>query len=251
MKKINKRISHHNYSSRNGQKIKYIVIHWVGAVSTAKNNAAYFAGGERNASAHFFVDDSSIWQSVECSRSAWHCGGGFQGGGGRAFYGKCINSNSIGIEMCCKRKKGKLYITDKTVKNTGELVRYLQEKYDIPDSRVIRHYDVTGKACPGTYLTSGRWSVLHTALTGAVKAKKKPASGKLKAPLWTIKKGSSGSQVKRLQSCLNKIMKSDLKVDGSFGSATDLVFRKFQIKYGLAVDGSCGPKSRAKLKVLL
>lgn len=251
MKKINKKISSYNHSSRSGRKIEYIVIHWVGAVSTAKNNGTYFANGNRNASAHYFVDDTSIWQSVEDKNSAWHCGGGLQGSGGHTYYKKCMNSNSLGIEMCCKRKDGRLYVTDKTIKNTAELVKYLQKKYGITDARVIRHYDVTGKSCPAPFLTAASWSKLHKTLTGAAKTGSQNAPAKLKAPIWTVKRGSTGQQVKRLQQCLNKIMGTELAVDGSFGPATDKVFRQFQRDYGLVVDGSCGPKSRAKIKALL
>ena len=44
---------------------KYIVVHYVGAQSsTALNNCKYFAGGDRQASAHYFVDDTSIWQWI-------------------------------------------------------------------------------------------------------------------------------------------------------------------------------------------
>ena len=31
------------------------------------------------------------------------------------------------------------------------LVRYLMKKYGIPKTNVVRHYDVTGKLCPGIY----------------------------------------------------------------------------------------------------
>ena len=54
-----------NMWSRNGQRIEYIVLHYVGAVSTAVNNGHYY-GTEPNigASAHYFVDEHSIVASV-------------------------------------------------------------------------------------------------------------------------------------------------------------------------------------------
>ena len=67
--KINKKISRYNQSSRNGASIRYIVIHYVGAISSAKNNCIYFCGGDRDASAHFFVD-SEIWQCIPESKAA-------------------------------------------------------------------------------------------------------------------------------------------------------------------------------------
>ena len=57
--------------SKNG----YIVVHFVGAVSSAKNNAMFFYDKDRQASAHYFVDDNEIWQCVRTKNYAsWHCG---------------------------------------------------------------------------------------------------------------------------------------------------------------------------------
>lgn len=179
--KINKMLQTINSSSRYGASKKYIVIHYVGAVSSARNNCIYFARGYRAASAHFFVDDE-IWQSVALSRAAWHCGGGYQDYGtrygGGSYMGKCTNSNSIGIEMCVYKKKGKYRVTDKTVENTAKLVQWLMKKYDIPTSRVIRHWDVTGKSCPyvywngGSLLEADTWKKFKAKLTGTSATKK-------------------------------------------------------------------------------
>ena len=63
---IQRKISPFNYSSRNGNSVKYIVLHYTGNKGdTARNNIDYFYNGNRGASAHYFVDDNSIWQSVE------------------------------------------------------------------------------------------------------------------------------------------------------------------------------------------
>ena len=95
MLSINKKISSYNYSSRSGNSIKYIVLHYTGNKNdTAKNNVDYFYGGDRNASAHYFVDDNSIWQSVEDSNASWAVGDG------KGAYG-ITNKNSLSIEMCC------------------------------------------------------------------------------------------------------------------------------------------------------
>ena len=56
---INRKISNFNHYDVND--IKYLIIHYVGAQSsTAANNATYFAGGDRQASAHYFVDNNEI-----------------------------------------------------------------------------------------------------------------------------------------------------------------------------------------------
>ena len=171
--KIHKYLSKYNQQSRNGMKIKYIVIHYVGAVSSAKNNCIYFAGGDRRASAHYFVD-SEIWQSIPDGKAAWHCGGGLQdtgramvgGNRGATLHGVCVNNNSIGIELCCHRKNGRIVPTPTAIKTAAPLVKYLMKKYDIPASRVVRHFDVTGKCCPNGYISKKSWAGLHNKLTG-------------------------------------------------------------------------------------
>ncbi len=156
---INKKITPLNFTAMSNKKNEYIVVHYVGAVSTAKNNVDYYAREKLQASANYFVDETSIWQSVEDYDRAWHCGGGLQGTGSHAFHGICTNSNSIGIEMCVKKTAaGAWYFEEATVNNTIELIRYLMEKYGIPIERVIRHYDVTGKICPAPYVDEAAWA---------------------------------------------------------------------------------------------
>lgn len=153
--KINKMISAYNHNIGNVERIKYIVIHYVGGKSGAEQNCKYFAGGDRGASAHYFVGfDGEIWQCVEDANIAWHCGA-------KSYkHAECRNANSIGIEMCVrKRNTDSMSATDKdwyfedaTVEKTVELTRYLMDKYSVSASHVIRHYDVTGKICPNPYV---------------------------------------------------------------------------------------------------
>ena len=55
---INQYITVRNRTISNRTNIPYLVIHYVGAVSSAKNNCEYFYSTYRGASAHYFVDDS-------------------------------------------------------------------------------------------------------------------------------------------------------------------------------------------------
>ena len=147
MVKIQKRLTLVNRTIVNSRKIKYIVIHYVGAVSTAKNNVDYFYDKDRKASAHYFVDEKSIWQCVDDSNIAWHCGGA------KVYYSDCRNGNSIGIELCCKKKSdGTWYFESQTLNNAIELVQYLMKLHGIKIENVIRHYDVTHKVCPEPFV---------------------------------------------------------------------------------------------------
>ena len=138
-----------NMWNRYGLPYDYIVLHYVGAVSTAKNNAEYLHRDPHLGwSAHFFVDEHEIWQSVDFNHSAGHCGVDYSNG--RApFWGKCRNKNSIGIEVCCKKDKNdNWYIEPETVTRTVALVKWLMQEFNIPIGNVIRHYDVCWKTCP-------------------------------------------------------------------------------------------------------
>lgn len=164
---IQKKLTPYNFSAMTNKKNEYIVVHYVGAVSTAKNNADYYASQKLVASANYYVDQTSIWQGVEDSDRAWHCGGGLQGPNGHTFFQKCTNSNSIGIEMCVKKTAtGVWYFEPETVANTVDLVKYLMQKHGVPLARVIRHFDVTGKICPAPYVDEAAWATFKSKLSG-------------------------------------------------------------------------------------
>ena len=150
---INQYITQRNRTISNRTSIQYLTIHYVGAVSSAKNNCSYFYSTYRGASAHYFVDDNSIWQCVLDKDIAWHCGTN------GTYYNGCRNSNSIGIEMCCYSNNGTLDMSDATINNTLDLAAYICKKYNIPIDRVVRHYDVTHKNCPAPFVRDvSRWN---------------------------------------------------------------------------------------------
>ena len=153
-----------NYNSANKAN-KYIVVHYTAnSTDTAYNNTRYFKSVNRNASANYFVDDNSIWQCVQDKDIAWHCGDKLKSGNGGSYHGKCTNSNSIGVEMCCTNYD----VSAKTEANTIELVKYLMKKHNIPASNVIRHYDVTNKICPKPMVNNqSRWNNFKSKLGGS------------------------------------------------------------------------------------
>ena len=76
-----------------------------------------------------------------------------------------------------------------------------------------------------------------------------PYTGKL--PTKTVKKGSKGTNVKRVQKFLNWCIKAKLKVDGSCGKHTVAAIKKYQKQYKLKVDGVFGSQSRTKAKKII
>ena len=142
-----------NQWSRYGLPFDYIVMHYVGAVSTARNNGNYYGNTAHiGASAHFFVDEHEIVASVPLTMSAGHCGVDYSNGQAPFWHKDGVDSTnrrSIGIEMCCKKDKNdNWYIEPETVTRTVALVKWLMQEFNIPVSKVIRHYDVCWKTCP-------------------------------------------------------------------------------------------------------
>lgn len=75
--KINEKLVKFNYSSRNGAKIKYIVIHDTGNTSRGADADAhfnYFNTADRQSSAHYFVDDKQILRIIPDELKSWAVG---------------------------------------------------------------------------------------------------------------------------------------------------------------------------------
>lgn len=160
---INKNLTTTNYVKGRGDEVKFIVIHYTGNNGdTAKNNTDYFKNVYRGASAHYFVDEMSIWQCVEDKDVAWHCGTM-----GTYKHPLCRNGNSIGIELCSRKdSNGNYYFKPETVANAIGLTTYLMQKYKIPASNVIRHYDVVKKNCPAPFVEHPeQWNDFKAKLT--------------------------------------------------------------------------------------
>lgn len=150
----------YNFSSRGGKKIKKIVIHDTGNPRRGADAMAhyhYFNGGDRSASAHYFVDDKQVVQTVPDYLSAWHVGDG------KGKYG-ITNQESIGIEICINEDGN----YEKTVENTLWLTKHLMDKYGLTIDDVVRHYDASRKRCPGTMEPNDwqKWHEFKRALKG-------------------------------------------------------------------------------------
>lgn len=187
--------------------VRYIVVHYTGSGTSrpgsARANCIYFSGGNRNASAHYFIDDEHIFEYADPSQWAcWHVGDGH----GR--YG-ITNANSVGIEVC---NDGGEY-TQAEKERLRFLVGSLMAQFGVPASRVVRHYDASRKCCPAPYAPNGedptgaRWNALHAYVTGG--------SASAPAPAQPAQQGG-------------------IAVDGWWGSATT---RALQAHFGTPQDG--------------
>ena len=237
---------HGNYNiTRRSSTIKYIVVHYTAGTGSAKNNCIYFSNGNRNASAHYFIDDSSIYEYADPKAYAtWHCGDG------AGKYG-ITNQNSIGIEVV---NTGGAF-SQEEIKKLAWLVQKLMKQFNIPAANVVRHYDASRKQCPLYYVKNGSaWTSLHAQITGdkvatsAVPASKPTNSTSLggqtvNVTLNVLQKGSTGNQVRTLQRLLKSLGYSvgSAGVDGSFGNDTKSAVLRFQAAKKLEQDGIVGP----------
>lgn len=267
-----------NYGGkRNTGNIKYLVYHYTGNDGdTDEGNGKHFHNHIVKASAHYFVDDDSVTQSVPDNYIAYSVGGRCQSNH-HPLYKVCTNPNSISIEMCDCYKNGVVEITDKTLENAIELGKVLMKKYNISIDRVIRHYDVNGKACPNcnNFLNDATWNAFKSRLNGVPVAVPK-ADTNTSAPHksgydeWvarlqselneqfdkglkvdglkgsktlsaciTVKRGAKGNITKLIQERLNSVGFS-LSTDGKFGGGTERAVKVFQKNRGLKQDGIVG-----------
>ena len=155
--------------TRSAEQIRYLVLHYTGNIGdTAANNAAYFQNNIVKASAHYFVDDTTVYRSVADLNVAWAVGGnrysdiGKTGGG--TMYGVITNQNSLSVELCGTQGNGSRRASEATLENAVTLCRELMDRYQIPLSRVYRHFDETGKHCPAYWMEESAWQAFKARL---------------------------------------------------------------------------------------
>lgn len=136
-----------NPYSRSGEKqnkIEKIVIHWVGnAGSSAIANRNYFENLKNthrtSASAHYVIGlQGEVIHCIPNDEVAFHSGS------------YSMNRKSIGIEDCHPDWDGKF--NENTYNSLVELCADLCKEYGLTVNDIIRHHDVTGKACPKYYV---------------------------------------------------------------------------------------------------
>lgn len=235
---ITKYHGRYNRSPRT-QKVKYIVVHYVGGgtskVGNAKNNCIYFSGGNRKASAHYFIDDGSIYEYADpLGYYTWHCGDG------RGKYG-ISNSNSIGIEVCIDGDKP---FTEQETKRLEWLVKKLMKDFNIPASNVVRHYDASRKECPYYYVKRpAKWKELHKRITGKSSSSATSSSSQTSKP---TDSNSSGASKFPLPSghWFGTPSSNDKNHSGYYSESERPHIKKIQSKVGVSSDGMYGPKTK-------
>lgn len=140
----------YNEYSRPGtalEQVNGIVVHYTANPgTTAEQNRSYFENlaetGETYASSHFVIGLSGeIVQCIPCNEIA--------------YASNERNADTISIECCIPDDTGRF--ADATYDSLVKLVTWLMGRYGLTEDDVIRHYDVTGKACP-KYYVENEWA---------------------------------------------------------------------------------------------
>jgi N-acetyl-anhydromuramyl-L-alanine amidase AmpD len=236
-----------------GRRIDLIVIHTMEMDekgSTAESCAAWFQNPAAGVSAHYCVDNDTIVQCVQEDDVAWHAPG--------------ANHDGIGIEHAGRAKQtGREWGDDYSVAmldRSTTLAAEICKRYGIPavwlnppdllagKRGITSHNNVSKAFKKGTHWDPGEGFPIQQYLTavrkklGAVKEKGQ-ATEPLKPDPPTLKRGSDGWQVKRLQKLLRQrnLFPEDAKIDGDFGPITEAAVQAFQTFAGLDPDGIVGP----------
>lgn len=136
-----------NYSKDKVIEPKYIVIHETANHNIGADGYMHYrywnTNANANASTHFVVDDTSVWQLLNLNEYAWHVGDNRQRDDG-SYYSDIHNSNTIGIEICVNDDGNYMEARQKAI----YLTVILLEELDLTPNDVVRHMDASGKTCP-------------------------------------------------------------------------------------------------------
>ena len=228
----------------------YVVIHetdnWSKGAG-AKAHATAMKKGNLAGTVHYYVDSTSIYQTLD------HKDGAYAVGDGGGKYG-ITNRNSINIEICVNPESD----YHKAVDKAEQLAASLLKQYGWGTDRLKRHYDASRKHCPRRIQDEGLWPEFKRKTAAYMgTAPEKPThtpttqiGGNYMFEPKMVSKGDNGLSVLLLQEILRaRGFKGkdgkDLKLDRDAGTNTIHALTKYQEsrKGVLEVDGICGEKT--------
>lgn len=201
---------------------------------------------------HAFIGkqkDGSIatYQTLPWNMRGWHCGG--KG-----------NDTHISFEICEDALNNKSYFQS-VYQEAVELTAYLCKTYNLDplkDGVVICHSEGAKRGIASKHADVTHWwpkfgksmddfrKDVKAAMGTSGTASDTPTASSEKmvsVELPLLKKGSTGSAVKNVQTLLTSHGYDTKGSDGTWGMNTDTAFRKWQKEKGLTADGCCGPAS--------
>jgi N-acetylmuramoyl-L-alanine amidase len=139
--------------------------------------------------------------------------------------------------MCVERDGT---ISQYTFSRTVRVIAELCKMFKLTANDIVRHYDITHKPCPKTFIDQPeQFNEFKTQVNAILNPPKTPTDS-IPYP-GILKIGSRGESVKKVQ------QKLKITVDGIFGPVTENAVKKFQGSNGLVVDGIVGKNTWGKL----
>ena len=206
-----------------------------------KENAAEYAGKPEKIANYVYMDKN---------RSKGGALGNVNDGDGWLFSGKGLkqvtgraNTTAFGKTVGMTAEEAAAYLLTKKGALESALwfwgSRNLNEVADTGD--VVRLTKIINGGDIGLADRQARYAKAMAALGGKIEASAPVNSQITDAVTQTLRKGSKGDLVKKLQAALG------IGADGDFGQGTENALKKWQDRNGLTADGVAGPKTLAKL----
>ena len=130
----------------------YLAVHWTANENKGANavaNAKYFQNTDRQASAHYIVDDKQIVRCIPENEVAYGVGASKYTTWSNKNIGSYPNGKVISIEMCVN-SDGNFW---NMYSNTAHLCADILKRNNWDIDKLIRHFDVTGKNCPAFFVS--------------------------------------------------------------------------------------------------
>lgn len=206
-----------------------------------KENAAEYAGNPQKIANYVYMDKN---------RSKAGALGNVKDGDGWLFSGKGLkqvtgraNTTAFGKTVGMTAEEAAAYLLTKKGALESALwfwgSRNLNEVADTGDQ--VRLTKIINGGDIGLADRQARYAKAMAALGGKIEASAPVNSQITDAVTQTLRKGSKGDLVKKLQAALG------IGADGDFGQGTENALKKWQDRNGLTADGVAGPKTLAKL----
>lgn len=135
--------------AHNANDHKYFAVHYLGVNG---ENPDLYGGGYGG---HFYVSKTGqVYQAAEVTDKVWHVGAS---SGFSYIHPDARNSNTVGAECATYTASGRnndsetWYFTEATQIAAAKLAAAFMYVYNLPESHLLRHGDITTKNCPSPY----------------------------------------------------------------------------------------------------
>lgn len=230
-------------STKTLQKPLGIQVHSVGSKGTSRERWRQWNKAGIKKCAGAFIDTNGIMQCLPWDKRPWLSGSGKNGN---------ANNFCVGFEICEPKTD-----TEENAEYLYACVKYLCSELcralDINPADIKAHCELHKMGYASNHADVNHW----WGKKGTPWAQytmdrlRREVSEEIGVRLMeTIRKGSGGDAVKKLQTYLQQLGYYTGKIDGEAGSGTIKAVKEFQKAEGLTADGICGKNTWAKLDAM-